>query len=102
METSDAYIRVEYTHLLNVKHRKKISDQSVKQSMPLKVEFQCNREGYLDAEGVVSDLLTPDLHLWIYALAFIAYFMLWFKQKHCHPMPEGCRSFYNIRCKKID
>jgi hypothetical protein len=59
----------EYTCLLNVNHRKKISDQSVKQSLPLKVEFQCSREGYLDAEGLVSKLLTQ---IWIYALALSA------------------------------
>jgi hypothetical protein len=90
----------DYTYLLNVNHRKKISDQSVKQSMPLKVEFQCNREGYLDTEGLVSELLTQ-----IYTFGFmhwrsvrqsptpvtvkypalIASFMPWFKQKTLSP-----------------
>jgi hypothetical protein len=90
----------EYTCLLNVNHRKKISDKSGKQSMPLKVEFQCNREGYLDNEGLVSELLTQiytfgfmhwrsvkqsPIPVTVKYPAFIASFMPWFKQKTLSP-----------------
>lgn len=86
----------ENVRLLNVNHRKTVSDTSVKQTLPMKVEFQCNREGYLETEGLVPELLNQ-----IYAFGFmhwrsvkqspvpvtvkypalIASFMPWFRQK---------------------
>ena len=82
--------------LLNVNMRKSESQIKVKQTMPLKVEFQCTREGYLDDEKVVAELLNQ-----IYAFGFmhwrsvrqspvpvtirypalIASFLPWFRQK---------------------
>jgi hypothetical protein len=90
----------EFTCLLNINYRKKISDKPVKQTMPMKVQFQCNREGYLETEGLIPELLNQ-----IYAFGFmhwrsvkqspvpvtikypalIASFMPWFRQKTLSP-----------------
>ena len=89
-----------HTYLLNINHRKKTNDTHVKQTMPLKVEFQCNKAGYLETEGLIYELLNQ-----IYAFGFmhwrsvrqspmpvtikypalIASFMPWFTSKTLPP-----------------
>jgi hypothetical protein len=54
------------SYLLNINLRKQESSTKVKQTMPLRIHFQCNREGYLEKEDVVLELLEQ-----IYAFSYL-------------------------------
>ena len=54
------------SYLLNINLRKQASSTKVKQTMPLRIHFQCNREGYLEKEGMVLELLEQ-----IYAFSYL-------------------------------
>lgn len=53
-------------YLLNINLRKQESSNQVMQPMPLRIQFQFNREGYLERESVVTELLEQ-----IYAFSFL-------------------------------
>jgi hypothetical protein len=83
-------------YLLNINLRRSKTSNQVKQTFPLKITLQCNREGYLEEEGRIDQLLEQ-----VYAFSFmhwrsvrqsplpvtvkypamIASFMPWFKTK---------------------
>ena len=54
------------TYLLNINLRKHGYEKNVKQTLPLRITLQCNREGYLEQDGVVLELLEQ-----IYAFSFL-------------------------------
>ena len=60
------------SYLLNINRRRNEAQQKVKQTLPLKIEFQCNREGYLNNAEVVDGTAEPDLHLRVDKLAIRA------------------------------
>lgn len=54
------------SYLLNINLRKQETSKTSKQVMPLRIHFQCNREGYLEKESVVPELLEQ-----IYAFSYL-------------------------------
>lgn len=88
------------SYLLNINLRKQESSTKVKQTMPLRIHVQCNREGYLEEEGVVQELLEQiyafsylhwrsvrqsPLPVTVKYLALIASFMPWFELNFLPP-----------------
>lgn len=53
-------------YLLNINLRKKREDIRVKQTFPLRLHFQCNREGYLEQEGLILELMEQ-----VYAFSYL-------------------------------
>ena len=88
------------SYLLNINQRKQETSKTSKQVMPLRIHFQCNREGYLEKEGVVLELL-EQIHAFSYLHwrsvsqsplpvtvkypALIASFMPWFDRNFLPP-----------------
>ena len=88
------------SYLLNINLRKQETSKNVQQTLPLRIYFQCNRDGYLEQEGVLLPLLEQiyafsylhwrsvrqsPLPVTVKYPAMIASFMPWFSQNFLPP-----------------